>query len=384
MRAMIRGSILKIVVGASLFFLIAFHFLPYDTRVFLLNQTPITACNLEEINGLTCDIDHNKAKIPNVVHFVYVLADPTSDFPLQFSHCLSVFAAQYYWRPDQIYLHTNVGADSEPVARAKSGESGKWSRLIFNLPNFTINTVSVPTHAKNGVAISGMEHKSDFVRVKAVHDFGGVYIDMDVHPLRDIKPLRESGYGAVGGRQSDGYMNSGSFMSEKGGKMITLWLQRMNEVYDASWTTHSNGALTSSGESLSQEPCEMMVLGHIAFAPGGWGSGDVDKLFHVHGENEAPDLAGITQEEPLPAYDEPLAHVSGQLDDTPNWAIDYSCTFMLHAFAPIKPRHGVKHDGINPRNVLERRSNFARAVYTVAKDMYDKGLISMDDSDLGV
>lgn len=41
-----------------------------------------------------------------------------------------------------------------------------------------------------------MEHKSDFVCVKAVNDLGGVYIDWDVHPLRDIKSGRAASMAA--------------------------------------------------------------------------------------------------------------------------------------------------------------------------------------------
>ncbi|PHH74534.1 hypothetical protein CDD82_4892 [Ophiocordyceps australis] len=36
-------------------------------------------------------------------------------------------------------------------------------------------------------------------------------------------------------------------------------------------------------------------------------------------------------------------------------------------------------DFVSPRYVLEKRSNFARALYPVAKKMYDEGVIEMDD-----
>lgn len=46
-----------------------------------------------------------------------------------------------------------------------------------------------------------LEHKSDFTRAKAIHDFGGIYIDLDVHALQDINPIRKAGYRSVAGWQ---------------------------------------------------------------------------------------------------------------------------------------------------------------------------------------
>jgi hypothetical protein len=254
--------------------------------------------------------------------------------------------------------------------------------LIFDLPSLTINTVTVPTHAGNGKKIASLVHQSDFVRVKAVHDFGGTYIDMDVHPLQDIKPLRHLGFRAAGGRQVGGDVNSGTFMSAKGSKMIKSWLDRMNEVYDGGWTTHSNSALTHVAESLEEEPCEMLILGRDAFAPGGWGWPYNHRLWNIHEADIIPvtdSTRDMAPESDSHAHDS----ISQQPSTSPGWAEDYSCSFLLHAFSPKKPRHGIKHNGITPRSVLERGSNFARAVYPIANVLFEDGVISVADSDRG-
>ncbi|CAG9947205.1 unnamed protein product [Clonostachys rosea f. rosea IK726] len=322
-----------------------------------------SACKLEEKSASSCDERTGKHTIPNIVHYVYLLPRSSDDLQFQFSHFLSVYSAYYYWNPNEIYLHTN--ADSASLARAKSGSSGKWSSLLLTLPVLVVNEVKVPTHAENGKEIQNIEHKSDFVRVQAVYDYGGIYIDMDVFPLRDIKDLRERGYSAVAGRQHAGELNSGTFMSIKGGRVMKRWMERMTRVYDGQWTTHSNIALTHVAERR-EEGCDMLILHQDAFAPGSWESEDVSLLFHTH--EEGTRLFGL----------------ASRLGWTPKWAHDWSCTYLLHAFHPRKERHGFKHNDITPSFVLAQRSNFGRAVYPVAKSLYDQGLIGFQDTDLGL
>ncbi|KAH6703517.1 hypothetical protein VD0002_g5713 [Verticillium dahliae] len=321
--------------------------------------------------------------IPNKVHFVYILADVTKDFDFQFSHFLSIYAAWLYWRPTTIYLHTNLEANSISVARAREGKAGKWSKLIFTLFNMEIRTVDVPTHAGNGFEIQGMEHKSDFIRVKAVHDLGGIYLDWDVHALRDIRPLRTSGFNAVAGRELHGLLNCGYFMSVRGGRLVRLWMEDMHLAYDGGWLTHSNRVLTKFGQRLVREPGEMLIMERDAFAPGSWENQDTDALFGRH-DDEPSNLLNFTQGDTLPSYDESFFDRFNHPERFPAWARDWSSTYVLHAFKPDRSNHTVEgFEHISPRYVLERRSNFARAVYPVAKRMYEQGLVELSDSYLG-
>ncbi|KAL2135337.1 hypothetical protein VTI74DRAFT_8990 [Chaetomium olivicolor] len=323
--------------------------------------------------------------IPNQLHFVYILKDPVAgDFGFQFSHFLSIFAAHHHWRPHKIFLHTNVLANSTAVARARSGEAGKWNRLVLTHFNSTleINTVPTPTHAGNGRELVNMEHKSDFVRVKAVHDLGGVYIDWDVHALRDIRILLNSGFKAIGGRQVDGLLNSGTFMSTKGGKMIRLWMEKMHVVYDGKWATHSNVVLTNIAERLIREEGEMLIMDREAFAPGGWKNEDYDRLFSLR--NETSNLEGLVQGDELPSHEEAFEDRWEHPERFPEWERDWSQTYLLHGFLPYRSGHQVPgFDHITPKYVLSRQSDFARAVYPMAKMLYDQGLMEIEDSYTG-
>ncbi|KAJ6779603.1 hypothetical protein PWT90_08385 [Aphanocladium album] len=372
-RAFIARVALAILLAAGLYML-----LPHEAQVFLLSQPTSAGCSSAQINAnYSCRAEDKRAEIPNILNLVYVLSDPfDGTFPLQFSHFLSVYAAWHHWQPDAIYLHTNVEANSTAVRRAQNGEAGKWAKRVFEIPGLVINTVTVPTHANNGVRINGMEHKSDFVRVQAVHDFGGVYIDMDVHSLKDLKPLREAGYSGIAGKQTDGWINSGTFMSEKEGRMIKLWKDRMHETYDGWWTTHSNKALTQVGKDLAKESCAMLTLTPSAFAPMGWRSFNTERLFANHFE---PSVIYFDWDGGLPAYPEDYEQPGNSMT---TWAQDWRCTFLLHAFSPKKERNGVSDNGISPRFVAERRNNFARAVYPMLRNMYARGLV--DKHDLGL
>ncbi|OAQ67254.1 glycosyl transferase [Pochonia chlamydosporia 170] len=320
----------------------------------------------------------SEESIPNLAHFVYILKDSGSDLIFRFSDFLSVYAAYYYWRPKVIYLHTD--APEETINRARDGLSGKWSRLIFRIPGLRAVPALVPSHASNGAEISLIEHKSDFVRVQAIRKFGGTYIDFDAHPLRDIKVLRESGFNAISGRQFGGQVMSGTFMSKKSSKMISLWAEEMHKVYDGGWTTHSNEVITRVSEHLVAEPGEMLIMEREAFGPGSWNSEDCVHLFEVHNDTTS-NLEGIVPSDGLPSFNDGSADTWNHSEMPPPWADDWSRTYILHAFNP--KRSGIIVNGfdrITPRYVLERRSNFARAVYPIAKILYERGLFEINDS----
>lgn len=364
-----------IYLGISALFLVTiYNIIPHSTAIYLLSEHNTASCK-QTTHDLTCKDPNLKTTIPNIANFVFILRDPNSDFPLQFSHFLSLYSAWHYWNPSTIYLHTNVDANSEAIQRAKNGTAGKWAQKFFNFPHLQINTITVPTTASNGQHINGMEHKSDFVRVKAVHDHGGTYIDFDVYALQDIKPLRESGYAGIGGKQVDGALNSGTFMSVKGGAMIKAWMETMHKVYDGSWVRHSNTALTDVSKAFGQNSCEALMLDQAAFAPTGYRPYDSQRLFHEYYDDSGL-VKRLSHGKKLP---DDHNYLGADSDGWVSWKKDWSCSYLLHAFSEKKPRNGVAENGISPGSVLARRSIFARTVYPVVKHMYENGVIDGED-----
>ncbi|CAI4217868.1 unnamed protein product [Parascedosporium putredinis] len=230
-----------------------------------------------------------------------------------------------------------------------------------------------------------MEHRSDFVRVRAVADFGGTYIDFDVHALHDIGSLRRSGFRAVVGRQAEGGVNSGVFMSAKNSALISLWVEGMHAAYTGGWTIHSNDVLTRISEQLATVPDEVLVLEQPAFNPGSWYEQDQMDLWL--NREDAPSNLNDNFAEGDPLLDYATAPVLDRWKaddkddpDRPSWAWSWSQSYVLHAFSPRFVSDRKVFPKVTPRYVLERRSNFARAVYPVAKLMYEQGLISLNDT----
>ncbi|KAK9349611.1 hypothetical protein V1523DRAFT_437089 [Lipomyces doorenjongii] len=168
--------------------------------------------------------DGRRPAIPNIVHYVHLMSDPQGKIQFELKHFISIYSASLYFDPDVIYIHTDA-PDAE-VERAKSSDeaSNKWSRLIFNLPKVVVNNETAPDYADNGEEIRNLENKSDFVRAKVVYELGGIYLDWDVHALRDFKPLREAGFANVVGLQKDNLVNSGCYMAIKESEMMRIWL----------------------------------------------------------------------------------------------------------------------------------------------------------------
>ncbi|KJZ71913.1 hypothetical protein HIM_08669 [Hirsutella minnesotensis 3608] len=311
---------------------------------------------------------HEEDGIPNQVHFVYLVKDASANISFQFSHYLAMYAAWHHWQPTAIFLHTNAG--DEAISRARSGHSSKWDRQVFEMPGLVVNHVSVPHRTNTGKKLRYAEHSSDFVRVQAVRDLGGVYVDFDAFALRDIKVLRRSGFNAVAGREVTGQINSGIFMSKKDGAVVRTWAEEMHKVYDGYWVTHSNLALTRIAEDAVAEPGEMLIMERNALAPGGWGPLEYNSLWEAH-DDVPSNLQHVNQGDRLPA----VSSIG------PPWVTNWSKTYILHAFMPYRANFTVKgFDYISPRYVLERRSNFARALYPLVKIMYEEGLVTIDDA----
>ncbi|KAF4592168.1 glycosyl transferase [Ophiocordyceps camponoti-floridani] len=298
-------------------------------------------------------------EIPDSVHFVFLLKEPGADFPFVFFHYLSVYAAWYHLKPSSIYLHTDASA--EQIARAREGAAGKWARLILTMPGLKVEKVEAPTVTRTGKEIKEMAHKSDFVRVEVVDRFGGLYIDFDVFAVRDARPLLSMGFQAVCGREPGGLLTAGVFLAKQRSELTSLWTERMHDVFDGRWTTHSNELMTEIGDQLLSSGRRLLVLEEQAFTPVTWQERGIRELLDEH--EDVPSLLGGKLPE-LRHWEEPV----------PSWAVGFNRSYFIHGF------HIEEMDTVlTPARVLTRRSNLGRAMYPVVRDMYDRSLVSVDD-----
>lgn len=236
--------------------------------------------------------------------------------------------------------------------------------------------------------------------------YGGTYLDTDVYTLQDLKPLRESNFGAVAARtEAYDHLNSGQWMTEPNGKVISAWQEEMHKVFVGTpygtdgWARASDVAFRKVAHELFGEAGgHILILEERAFTPGRIGHngdpffGAIPALYGWNSEHPNPagvftnDLTNFTQGDSLPDFE--AAEANGE---RPPWSEDWSTSYLFHAFMaheePLKSEYistwtGGRYQRLTPRYVLERQTRFARALYPVAKHMYDTGVLHVDDFDM--
>ncbi|PQE31645.1 glycosyl transferase protein [Rutstroemia sp. NJR-2017a WRK4] len=248
-------------------------------------------------------------------------------------------------------------ATPEIVERAKYS-SDHWTRLILNLPLLKINYVPTPTHTATGKEIRSLEHKADFVRGEILNAMGGVYLDLGALPIRDIRPLRATGFANIVGANSAGMYNSGVMLSKKGSALSTIMRKEMHRVFDGSEGTHSTILLTSIANQLSAVPKEVLVLGQNAFRSISENVEEVKTLFQPHPET---DTTSMNNYRLAPHCQDVWKWWESRAEKLADWVTDYSSSYIL--ISSGRPRVKSWDGEITLEYVLERRSNFALLAY---------------------
>ncbi len=118
------------------------------------------------------------ATIPSIVHFVFALA-PQS-VPFSFVHYVAVLSAHLINRPAVILLHYHF-----PIY-------GPWfERLQEDVPQLHHMWTELPTVVGNK-ALKKTAHRADVVRLQALLEFGGTYLDIDTICVRPFGTLLEA------------------------------------------------------------------------------------------------------------------------------------------------------------------------------------------------
>lgn len=321
--------------------------------------------------------------IPNIVHYTYLKKNESSTLQFTFQDYLSVYGANLLFKPETIYLHTD---HNDTYIAAAAREGNVWTRAIFSqfASVLRINHVEVPTTANNRT-IKNIEAKSDFVRWEQMQVFGGVYMDWDVLPLRDISTLRRMGFRNVVGRQPGGAVNSGLAMCAKGSKLAYLMARDGPLLYDGGWGTHAVELITHLSDRLVGVDNEVLILDDKAWAPTSWVADSFDRLFQPH-EDATPfgdEVLKQDQEQDAVARWNAKKNF-GKINAT-EWEMDFSSTYLLHAF---KSREHKETDwykewkGVTVEYVMRRNSNYARAAYFLVKRMVDEGLVDKTNDEV--
>jgi Glycosyltransferase sugar-binding region containing DXD motif len=379
--------VLGTLIFAILTLLLLFRFEPITSRIFNWTESSsfaLSTVSAQVCNGTDTDTDGSEHinKIPNIVHYVWILRDPAV-FSLDFKLFISFYSAHLYFQPDAIYIHTDASPDVFEHAN-KSGDV--WTQRILALPNIRYHQVSPLIETRKGVPITRLEHKADFLRMEALYEFGGVYMDSDAVPLRDVADLRNSGFAnIVGGAvaltmKHTGKINNGVMMSVPRGTMMDIYIQAAHQFFDGSWAKASVLLLTDLANRLSAVPYEVLVLQPTAFAPTSWEFADQKRLFKPYAQTPVTnDSLPRPLGQPKTCQDIFNWLEEMEKDKTESWEMDFSSTYILHAFDDDIPKiRGWDHKR-DLRYILSRQSNYARAVYPAIAHAITAGVIPREE-----
>jgi len=132
-----------------------------------------------------------------------------------------------------------LSKDPFPELIAKCMES--WKEVLPDYEFILWDTNKFPlennTWVKQAFETKKYAFAADYIRLYAVHTYGGIYLDGDIEVLKSFNPLLHLPY--FFGSEGDGIIEAGVFGAEKG----TLWLADCLKHYDSREFIKSDGSL---------------------------------------------------------------------------------------------------------------------------------------------
>ncbi|KAL4225044.1 hypothetical protein ACF0H5_015738 [Mactra antiquata] len=150
-------------------------------------------------------------RVPNVAHYVWYTRGKMS-----FIGFLSMLSVVRFVRPCVILIHGEL-----PYGRY-------WDAITYFYPNFVHIKRDIPTHVF-GTKIRLTCHSSDIMRIEALIQYGGLYLDMDTVLVRSIESLMDFPF--VLSSQNYGVFGSAFIMSEINATFLHLWMNEYRRDY---------------------------------------------------------------------------------------------------------------------------------------------------------
>jgi hypothetical protein len=116
-------------------------------------------------------------------------------------------------------------------------KSNSWEEQFSDLiksEKIEVKFFTFPTTppGNNSIYVTNRAHKSDFLRMDFLKTMGGIYLDTDVFPLRDLDPLRNFTF-TVGfdnnvnpDEKAPKKVNNGVLLSSPNSTFLNLWIER--------------------------------------------------------------------------------------------------------------------------------------------------------------
>jgi hypothetical protein len=213
--------------------------------------------------------------IPREFHFVFGLREQTEPFHLMHYLCLASCLA--VGRPDAVHVHC-LNRPWGPL----------WDLIQPRIQVEAIDPARLRTdlhYADPAIARFAYAHLADFLRLEILLERGGIYADMDTLFLRPVPAAmlaadcvmgRETVDAGATGAVAGGSLCNALIMARPGAPFVALWLDRMRDAFDGSWSSHS----TFLPFALSREHPDLIhVVPEAAFFALDWTRDGLADLF---------------------------------------------------------------------------------------------------------
>ncbi|GAA6040149.1 hypothetical protein JCM8097_002054 [Rhodosporidiobolus ruineniae] len=216
-------------------------------------------------------------QIPPYLHYVYGLSPTFGGKPFNFIHYLCLMSALTHLKPEVIYFH-----------HVYPPETWYWRRFVLEVERTEGRTRLEMVRERDVTEVFGnpvehFAHKADVLRLEALRDYGGVYLDIDVLVIKDLAPLYR--HEVVMGMESQPNLDpklppsglcNAVILAKPYSSFVSRWIDSYRTFNKSSWAKHS---VTTPWDLARAYPTEITVLNKFAFF---WPIWDDDSLRMVH------------------------------------------------------------------------------------------------------
>lgn len=128
--------------------------------------------------------------VPNIFHFIFGMAPDFGGKPFSLAHYLSVKSAVELNQPEAAIFHYQYEPEGEWWEKAK--------------PMLSLNRITAPESIL-GNPLLHVAHKADVVRLRALQETGGIYLDLDTISVKPLTELRQHAF-AIGQELKPAYV----------------------------------------------------------------------------------------------------------------------------------------------------------------------------------
>ncbi|GAA6024731.1 hypothetical protein JCM10207_002813 [Rhodosporidiobolus poonsookiae] len=214
------------------------------------------------IGNTTFSPTHDR-QVPPYLHYVYGLSPTFGGKPFNFIHYVCLSSALHTLKPEVLFMHYVYEPDTWYWRRFVADvEATRGATRLEMVKERDVTEV-------HGNPVEHFAHKADVLRLEALRDYGGVYLDVDVLVVRDMAPLYR--HEAVMGMESQPNLDpllppsglcNAVIVAKPYSSFIVRWIDSYRTFNKSSWAKHS---VTTPWDLAQAYPTEVTVLNKFAF-----------------------------------------------------------------------------------------------------------------------